>query len=72
MTHDFPTLAEVIAMHDSLIREFGGSHGIRDSRKSTPTDEGGFGIRPTNASTAWLPRELLVQEAAALMESLAT
>ena len=30
MTHDFPTLAEVIAMHDSLIREFGGAHGIRD------------------------------------------
>lgn len=30
MTHDFPTLLEVIAMHDALINTFGGAPGIRD------------------------------------------
>ncbi len=30
MTHDFPTIQEVIAMHDALISAFGGTLGIRD------------------------------------------
>ncbi len=30
MTHDFPTIEEVVAMHDALIGAFGGSPGIRD------------------------------------------
>ena len=30
MTHDFPTLDEVLVMHEILIREFGGSMGLRD------------------------------------------
>ena len=30
MTHDFPTIEEVVAMHIVLIDEFGGTHGIRD------------------------------------------
>ena len=29
MTHDFPTLSEVIAIHATLIAEFGGGFGIR-------------------------------------------
>jgi death-on-curing protein len=61
MTHDFPTLAEVIAMHDSLIREFGGSHGIRD--------EGALVSALMRPQLGY--HESLVQEAAALMESLA-
>ena len=31
MTHDFPTLEEVIAIHDAQIAEFGGSAGLRDA-----------------------------------------
>ena len=30
MTHDFPTIEEVIAMHNALISAFGGSLGILD------------------------------------------
>ena len=30
MTHDFPSIEEVIDIHDSLIREFGGATGLRD------------------------------------------
>ena len=30
MTHGFPTLQEVLAMHDTLIDEFGGAPGVRD------------------------------------------
>ena len=30
MTHDFPTIREVIIMHDALISAFGGIPGIRD------------------------------------------
>ena len=30
MTHDFPTLAEVLVLHGSLIDTFGGAPGIRD------------------------------------------
>ena len=31
MTHDFPTLEEVIAIHDAQIAEFGGGAGLRDA-----------------------------------------
>lgn len=31
MTHDFPTLEEVVAIHDAQIDEFGGSLGLRDA-----------------------------------------
>ena len=61
MTHDFPTIEEVIAMHDALISAFGGSLGI--------LDEGAL------ASALMRPQlgyyDGLIQEAAALMESLA-
>ena len=30
MTHDFPSTAEVVAIHDVLIHETGGSTGLRD------------------------------------------
>lgn len=30
MTHDFPTVEEVIDIHDGAVREFGGSLGLRD------------------------------------------
>ena len=61
MTHDFPSLEEVIAIHDILIRETGGSTGLRD---------------PGALESALLRPQLgyydsLIQEAAALMESLA-
>ena len=61
MTHDFPTIEEVIAMHNALISAFGGSLGIRD--------EGAL------ASALMRPQlgyyDGLIQDAAALMESLA-
>ena len=61
MTHDFPTLAEVVVIHGSLIDQFGGALGIRD--------EGAL------ASALMRPQlgyyESLIQEGAALMESLA-
>ena len=61
MTHDFPTIEEVIAMHNALISAFGGSSGI--------LDEGAL------ASALMRPQlgyyDGLIQEAAALMESLA-
>lgn len=60
MTHDFPTVEEVIEFHDALIREFGGTTGIRD--------EGAL------ASAIMRPQmgyyDTLVEEAAALLESL--
>jgi len=61
MIHDFPTIEEIIAMHNALISAFGGSLGIRD--------EGAL------ASALMRPQlgyyDGLIQEAAALMESLA-
>ena len=60
MTHDFPSIHEVIALHHALIDEFGGAHGIRD--------EGAL------ASAIMRPQmgyyDDLIQEAAALLESL--
>ncbi len=61
MTHDFPTIEEVIEFHDALISEFGGAMGIRD--------EGAL------ASAIMRPQmgyyDTLIEEAAALLESLA-
>lgn len=61
MTHDFPTIQEVLVMHDALISTFGGIPGIRD--------EGAL------ASALMRPQlgyyDDLIDQAAALMESLA-
>ena len=61
MSHDFPTIEEAVAIHDAAIQEFGGALGIRD--------EGAL------ASAIMRPQigyyNGLVEEAAALMESLA-
>ena len=60
MTHDFPTLEEVIAIHDAQIDEFGGGAGLRD---------------PGALESAIMRPQLgyydgLLDEAAALLESL--
>ena len=61
MSRVYPEIGEAIAIHDALIREFGGSRGIRD--------EGAL------ASAIMRPQlgyyDSLIEEAAALMESLA-
>ena len=61
MNREFLTIEEVVAMHDVLIRESGGAHGLRD--------EGAL------ASALMRPQigyyDGLIQEAAAMMESLA-
>ena len=61
MNHDFPTIEEAVAIHDAAIHEFGGALGIRD--------EGAL------ASAIMRPQigyyDTLIEEAAALMESLA-
>jgi death-on-curing protein len=61
MSHDFPTPPEVIAMHARLIETFGGMPGLRD---------------PGALEAALMRPQLgyyqnLIEEAAALMESLA-
>ena len=61
MTHDFPTLPEVTAIHDSLVNEFGGVPGIRD--------EGALASALMRPQLGYYVS--LIQEAAALMESLA-
>lgn len=61
MTHLFPTLQEVIIMHDALIQEFGGAYGIRDEAALISAL-----MRPQLGYY-----DTLIQEAAALMESLA-
>ncbi len=61
MTHDFPTIEEVIAMHNALISAFGGSLGIRD--------EGALAAALMRPQLGYY--DGLIQEAAALMESLA-
>ncbi|MCY3801663.1 MAG: type II toxin-antitoxin system death-on-curing family toxin [Chloroflexi bacterium] len=58
---DFPTIEEVVAIHDTAIREFGGSTGLRDAGA---------------LESALMRPQLgyydgLIEEAAALMESLA-
>lgn len=61
MTHDFPSIEEVVEFHNALISEFGGATGIRDVGAL--------------ASAIMRPQmgyyDSLVEEAAALMESLA-
>ena len=61
MTHDFPTLEEVLAIHDAQIAEFGGAAGLRDAGA---------------LESALMRPQLgyydgLIDEAAALLESLA-
>ena len=60
MNHEFPTVEEIIFIHDLLIEEIGGAHGLRD--------EGALAsaiMRPQMGYYAGL-----IKEAAALMESL--
>ena len=61
MNHNFPTILEVVTIHSVLIEEFGGNPGIRD--------QGAL------ASALMRPQlgyyDGLIEEAAALMESLA-
>ena len=61
MTHGFPTVEEVMHIHDGAIREFGGSLGLRDMAALE--------------SALFRPQigyyDGLVEEAAAMMESLA-
>jgi death-on-curing protein len=61
MTHDFPTTQEVITIHEVLIEEFGGAPGIRDE-----ADLISALMRPQLGYY-----DTLIQEAAALMGSLA-
>ncbi len=61
MTHSFPTIHEVIALHDALIGEFGGSMGLRDM--------GALESAPLRPQMGYY--DSLIEEAAALMESLA-
>ena len=61
MSHRFPSVAQVIAMHAELIKTFGGMDGIRDQ----PALESAL-LRPQIGYY-----DGLIQEAAALMESLA-
>ena len=60
MSHDFPTVEEVIVMHDALIGAFGGIQGIRD--------EGALVSALMRPQLGYY--DGLVPEAAALMESL--
>lgn len=61
MSFDYPDIGEAVAIHDALIEEFGGTMGMRD--------EGAL------ASAIMRPQlgyyESLIEEAAALLESLA-
>ena len=61
MNRDFPTIEEVVAIHDAAIQEFGGSMGLRDMGAL--------------ASAIMRPQigyyDGIVEEAAALLESLA-
>jgi death-on-curing protein len=59
--HIFPTVAEAIEAHRLLIEEFGGSHGLRDRGLLEAAI-----LRPQSGYYA-----NLIEEAAALMESLA-
>ena len=61
MTHDFPTIQEVIVMHDALINAFGGAPGIRD--------EGALAAALMRPQLGYY--EGLIDQAAALMEGLA-
>ena len=61
MSRDFPSIEEVVAIHDALIRETGGATGLRD---------------PGALASAMMRPQLgyyedIIQEAAAMLESLA-
>ncbi len=61
MNHDFPSIEEVVAIHGVLIRETGGSKGLRD---------------PGALASAMMRPQLgyyadIIEEAAAMLESLA-
>ena len=61
MTHDFPTLEEVLAIHDAQIAEFGGGAGLRDA--------GALESALMRPQLGYYDN--LIEEAAALLESLA-
>ena len=61
MTHDFPTIEEAVAIHADQIALFGGSEGIRD--------EGALASAVVRPQMGYY--DSLIEEAAALMESLA-
>lgn len=61
MNYVYPEIGEAIAIHDALIREFGGTMGIRD--------EGALAASLMRPQLGYY--ESLIEEAAALMESLA-
>ena len=60
MIREFPTIEEVIAIHDLLIQEIGGAHGLRD--------EGALAYAVLRPQMGYY--DGLIEEAAALMESL--
>lgn len=60
MTHEFPSIEEIIAIHDLLIEEIGGGHGLRD--------EGSLASAILRPQMGYYNG--LLEEAAALMESL--
>ena len=61
MNHNFPTLKEIITIHQVLIEEFGGLNGLRDKNSLESAL-----MRPQSGYY-----QDMVEEAAALMESLA-
>ena len=61
MSRVYPEIGEAIAIHDALIREFGGARGIRD--------EGALATAIMRPQLGYY--DSLIEEAAALMESLA-
>jgi death-on-curing protein len=61
MNHNFPTLKEVITIHQVLIEEFGGLNGLRDENSLESAL-----MRPQSGYY-----QDIIEEAAALMESLA-
>ena len=61
MTHTFPTVEEVLATHDHQLAEFGGAPGLRD--------EGALESALMRPQIGYY--DSLIEEAAALMESLA-
>ena len=61
MTHDFPTVEEVVVIHDVAVRELGGSLGLRDMGALESAV-----LRPQMGYY-----DSLIEEAAALLESLA-
>ena len=61
MSYDYPEIGEAIVIHDMLIQEFGGAPGIRD--------EGALAAALMRPQLGYY--DSLVDEAAALLESLA-